>query len=343
MLELGDDSGPDAAARRDRVRSVLDRCGGVLAAGRAVRVAALRAESDRLAAVRATLAASPATADAVDAAAYVVASLEAVLTVRPPARPVRLFPPPAFAPERDRSWVVFLRTGIVVGGAFLVWDATAWEAGEIFLISMATLVTIPLTMEDPLLAMTGLVTSQLVSVVLCLAALFLVLPMASGPLWLCAVLVPMAALSAWLGAAGLPMFSLVFGNALGVCLAPSNVQSYNLTASLELAVCLTLAAAAIKATFAVINPGGGGAERVRYRMRALRRHLSAARRSGPGVAHDRRLTWETQTYDEIRRIQAAHGDAGDRRAAVRLLLAGRATFRGRPPAAMSSVAPSPWP
>jgi len=162
-----------------------------------------------------------------------------------------------------------------------------------------------------------------------IAAVFLLLPLGDGFGWLAVVLVPLLAISPWLLTTGLPpALSLAYGNAIVGAIDPTNPQVYSLAPSIETAVATVIGAVIARYLFIVIDPGGHGPARVRHKLHTLRWRLETARRTGP-VGHDARMRWETQAYDEVRRLQASGGDRLARRAAAHSLLAGRAALRPR--------------
>ena len=325
-MELGRRATDADAAAAAAVRPSLDRCLELLRAGAKVPVVQLRAESDRLAECRPTV---PAAAELVDAVAYLLAGLEAILTIRPPVRSVRPFPPVRFAPERSKSWAAFFRVTVGTVLGFIIWDVTAWPFGTTLLVNVAVALIITLSADDPLAGLRGFLTGTIVGNVVGIAAVFLLLPLGDGFGWLAVVLVPLLAISPWLLTTGLPpALSLAYGNAIVGAIDPTNPQVYSLAPSIETAVATVIGAVIARYLFIVIDPGGHGPARVRHKLHTLRWRLETARRTGP-VGHDARMRWETQAYDEVRRLQASGGDRLARRAAAHSLLAGRAALRPR--------------
>ncbi len=318
-LELGR-LGTDAVAGR----AMLHRVRELMRAGSRVPVDQLRAESDRLARSAPSM---PAAAELTGGVAYLLAGLEAVLTLCPPARAVRPFPPVRFAPERAKSRAAFFRVTVGTVLGFLIWDATAWPYGTTLLVNIVVALIITLSADDPLAGLRGFLPGSIIGNVVGIAALFLLFPLGDGFGWLAVVLVPILAITPWMQTTALPpALSLAYGNAIVGALNPSNPQTYGLAASIEGTLAVVLGTLIARYLFVLIDPGGHGPRRVRHKLSTLRERVADARRAGP-ADHDAQMRWETRAYDEVRRLQAAGGGASDRRVAVDLLLAGRASLR----------------
>ena len=283
----------------------------------------LRAEADQLAGDRP---ASSAAAEAAGAAAYLLAGLEAMLTLRPPACRVRHYPAPAFVVDRARAWAALLRGVVGVAVGFLVWDATAWSVGPTFLTNLAVALVIGLLAEDSFGSIRGFFRGNMVGVLAGIATKYLLLPASDQFAWLAVLLVPLVAIGVWA-----QTFGPTAGMALGYCngllagVDPNNPEQYDLAGSIHGALGLLIGTAFASILFILIGPSSRREDRVRHLLDRMRASVSLARRLG-SVGREQRLAWETRMYDDLRRVQAVSVNPADRSAALDLLLAGRAAL-----------------
>jgi uncharacterized membrane protein YccC len=87
-----------------------------------------------------------------DAILYLLASLEAILTLCPPHAAATFYPKPKFVAHQRYAMTNLIRTFAGMAGGFIIWDVTAWAQGPVFMVNVAVALVIFVTLEDPVFA-----------------------------------------------------------------------------------------------------------------------------------------------------------------------------------------------
>jgi len=332
VLDLREEARHGRASSAD-LRLARGAIGGTaefLRSNAAVDLTGLRRQSEELAALPDNSPANfPAVKGIIDPLLYLLASLEAILSVRPPSSPAPVYPSPQFIAHPRLATTNLIRTvtGMLLG--FMIWDATAWTHGPVFLINVAVALVLFVRMEDPVAGNQTNVIGNLIGGVVAIAAKYFVLVRYNDPLVLAAVVFLLLFIGAWVEAKpGLSALGLFYLNGLQIVMEPMNPQKYDFVDDVNIVIALTLAYAFVSLVFLIIGAPRSGRERILEllaRMRRRRQQVeSCPTRRG-------RLCWETQMYDELQRLQAATSNPRQREKGVNILLSGLrspATFAG---------------
>jgi uncharacterized membrane protein YccC len=316
----GDRDTDDAQA----VRSILVPLRELVRPGSLVALSHVRTTADRLVSERPG---SPASTAATNAAASLLAGIEATLTLRPPTCRVCPYPPLVFVVDRRRAWAALLRSviGVVIG--FLIWDATAWPAGPVFLLWVAVALVLGAGVEDSVGNLRLFFLGNLVGIIVGISALYLLLPWSDRFEWLALVLIVLLGIGVWAETFG-PTAGIALGYCNGLLLAginPANPQHYNLEGSINDVSGLLAGMAFASVLFLLIGALGTKKEQVRRALDRMRFEAGLAMQLG-FQGRENQFARESRMCDDLRRVQVASEDAGDRRAAVNLLLACRGAF-----------------
>ena len=311
----------DTRLASDALRSTRD----FLGTNAAQDLPGLRRQSDALAALSgASTAEAPVLKRIVDALAYLLAGLEAILSLRPPIRAVPTYPAPEFVAHRRHATINFVRTVVGMFLGFLVWDVTAWAHGAIFLVNVAVALVLFVRMEDPVAGNMQNVIGNLIGGIVALVAKYVVLVRENDPLVLFAVLLLLISVGAWVEAK--PKFSalgLFYMNGLLILMDPRNPQPYQFVNDLNILTAFTLAYAFTSVVFLAIQAPRSGRQRVLELLMRMRQSRWLARSA---FIRTQQLGWETRMYDELQRLQAATSDPKQREMGVGLLLSGLRTL-----------------
>jgi uncharacterized membrane protein YccC len=161
----------------------IDGVGVFLRSESALDMPSLRRQRASLTALHeASWAQAPAIQELLDSLVYLLAALEAILTLHPPEAAPPLYPRPTFVAHRPLAMTNVIRSfaGILLG--FLIWDATAWSHGAVFLVNIAIALVIFVTLEDPVFACQATVIGTAVGCLSGLAAKYLILIQENNPL-----------------------------------------------------------------------------------------------------------------------------------------------------------------
>lgn len=262
----------------------------------------------------------PAIQRTLDALVYVLGSLQAMLTLRPPLAATVQYSAPRFAANHRAAIINLIRAVVAFGVGFLIWDLTAWPQGPVFMVNIAVAVVVLVNVDNPIPATWAAAVGSAVGGLIGLAAKYFLLVRVNEPLNLILVLSPIMFLGVWLQTRSkLAPFGVFLVIAVLFMIEPTNFQVYDFSHDVNTLVALVAAFIFASAVFYGIGTPKKGAERVAElltRMRRRQRHFSRAT-----TAWQRR-GWETQMYDELQRLQAATKDPAHRRHGVNLILRG---------------------
>jgi uncharacterized membrane protein YccC len=283
----------------------------------------LRSEADRLASERPS---SQAVAEATNAAAVLLAGIEATLTLRRPASGAAPFPPLSFSQDPRRTQAALLRGVIGVVLAFLLWDATAWPTGPVFLLWVAVLLVVGAAAEDSFCMMRVFAFGNVIGVVVGVGVQYLLLQWSDRFEWLASLSITLFAIGIWAETLT-PTARIALGYCNGLLLGinPLNPQSYDLQSSIQNALGLVTGMTFAIVLFALIGAQGSAREQARRALNRMRTELSLAIRPRCADLTQQRGR-EARMYDDLRRLQAASNDPADHRTAISLLLACRVAF-----------------
>jgi uncharacterized membrane protein YccC len=274
---------------------------------------------------------APAMKELLDALVYLLAALEAIVTLHPPEPAPPLYPRPTFVAHRPLALTNVIRTfaGMLLG--FVIWDVTAWSHGAVFMVNIAIALVIFVALEDPLFANLANIIGTGTGCLVGLTAKYLLLIRGNDPLNLLIVLFPLVFLGAWIETKGkLGPFGLFFVVGLLVMIEPKNPQQYDFIYDVNVFVATVFAYGFVSLIFLAIGTPRKGIERVAELLSRMRKHRPHGRFWS---SRQERLGWETWMYDELQRLQAATKDPRHRQLGVKLLLSGlkaRRTFASAP-------------
>jgi uncharacterized membrane protein YgaE (UPF0421/DUF939 family) len=328
-LALASSKAPEARIARAVARVSLSRCREILS-GASVDISSLESEEINLAVLGSRLhGLSPGAVEIIATSRFVLVGIVAMAQLQPPDSSPPLFPPITIHRRWAVSFAAFVRTALGIFVAFAIWDATAWEYGNVLLSFSAVLIAAITIADDAAQAFRGAVVSCAAGCVLGILTLFLLLPTSSSFVWLALVLLPLVAIGPWMQAAGHPPAQgILFATGFSIVLSPTNPQQYLLSHALEETFALLLAAVIAKCVFAIVDVGGNGRQRICYYLNALWRSALTARAIG-AVDRTTALTWQSRALDQFRCLAAAGADSGDRKAGIRWILEGRAAMQAR--------------
>jgi uncharacterized membrane protein YccC len=284
----------------------------------------LRRQSASVARFAASTAALPHGKRFIDALAYLLAGLEAILSLRPPRSAVPIYPAPEFVADTQYATINSIRTvaGVMLG--FLVWNATAWSHGPIFVANVVVTLVLFVRLEDPVTANLSNVFGNLIGGGIALTLKYLILAQHNDPLVLAAVLFPLILIGVWLETKPTRASFAIFAmNGLLILMEPTNPQTYDFVDAVNTLFAITVACAFVSFIFLTIHAHRTGKLRALELLTRMRQSRWAAR---PGSTRVQQLGWETRMYDEMQRLQAATSNPKVRALGVRLLLSGLRTL-----------------
>lgn len=269
---------------------------------------------------RASSAQALATNEIIDALMYVLAGLEAILTLKPPDAPPSVYPVPTFAVDRQHAVINLIRTVVAVLLGYFIWDVTAWTHGIVFMIIITVAGVVLVTLEDPVVAIWAAIIGSTMGCLVGLGTKYFILIRANDPLNLLLVLFPIMFFCAWIETKGkLAPFGVVIMIGALFMIEPKNPQEYNFVNDVNTCIAIEFAFVFMALVFLAIAAPKKGAERLTQMLARMRQHRCSARlwstRQG-------RLSWETSMYDELKRLQEATKDPRYRQHGVNLLLSG---------------------
>jgi uncharacterized membrane protein YccC len=287
----------------------------------------LRQQRESLAGLRrASSGLAPAMNEIIDALMYLLAGLEAILTLNPPGAPPPVYPKPTFVSHRKYAFTNFVRTAVGVLLGFLIWDVTAWSHGIVFMIIIAVVGVVLVTLDDPVIAIWAAIVGSTTGCLVGLAVKYLLLIRENAPLNLLMVLFPLMFIGAWIETKGkIGPFGIVFVIGVLFMIEPKNPQEYNFLNDVNTFIAIEFGLGFMSLVFLAIGAPRKGAERITELLMRMRQHRWRARFCSSRQA---RLGWETWMYDELQRLQEATKDPDYRQEGVNLLLSG---LRACPP------------
>jgi uncharacterized membrane protein YccC len=320
-LELARHGGPVAV----QVRADFKRIRELLRAGAFVSLHAVRFESNCLCSDRSTNAVA---AEATDALAYILACVQATLSLEPPTEPVRLYPPPTFSIDRRPGYAVLVRCAVGTPLAFLVWDATAWTSGPSFLVYTSVMLILSAMAGDASGRIKLFLRGAMVGVTLGIAALFLLLPFSDDFLWLATVLALALIPGVWAQISP-KLAGMTLGFNLGFLLGiePTNFQHYSLAVSINAAIGMVAGIAFGGTILPLLSPPPNPRRQIRLHLQRVRRVVAQAFEQGATDDADQRLAWETIAYDQVQHLIAAGGTPMNLSSSLGHLLRARAALR----------------
>jgi uncharacterized membrane protein YccC len=267
-----------------------------------------------------SLAQAPATKEILDALAYLLAGLEAILTLSPPEAAPAPYPRPIFAAHRPYAMTNAIRAlvGILLG--FLIWYVTAWSHGSVFMILITVALVIFVNVDNPLVANIAAIIGSATGCLVGLAAKYFILIRGNAPLNLLIVLFPLVFFGAWIETRGkLGPLGVLMVIGMLLMIEPANPQAYNFVNDVNSSIAIEFAFIFVLLVFSAIGAPQKGTERILALLTRMRKHRLHARFYS---SRAERLGWETRMYDELQRLQAVTKDPGHRRYGVNLLLSG---------------------
>jgi uncharacterized membrane protein YccC len=321
VLSMRDAHSPKSPATDRVAADILQGIADFLRSGGALEPLALDRQSDSL---RGLLHSHPGQAPAmqeiIHALLYLLGSLQALLTFKPPDPSTPLYPPPRFAARPHAATINMIRAIVGVGAGFIIWDLTAWPQGPVFMVIIAVVIVVLVTLEDPVVAVVGGVLGSTIGGVIALGLKYLLLISFNDPVNLILVLFPFLFFGAWIETRGkIAPLAVVFTIGLLYVAEPSNPQSYDFAHDLNTLMAIEAGVAFTSVVFLAIGTPKKGAERIAELLVRMRRRRGTAL---PSWTDEQRLGWETCMYDELQRLQQATTNTAHRRHGVNLLLSG---------------------
>lgn len=266
-----------------------------------------------------------------DSLLYLLAGLEAIVTLNPPDPAPPSYPAPQFVAHPRYAMANLIRTvvGMVVG--FMIWDVTAWPQGAVFMVNVAVALVIFVSLDDPVFANSANILGTTVGGLAGLAAKYFLLIGDNNPLNLVLILFPILFIGAWIQTKGkLGPFGLFFVIGVLILIEPKNPQEYDFVQDVNTLIAVELAYGFVSLVFLAIGAPGKGRERIAELLAFMRR-----RRQQVGSCSTRQLLlhWETQMYDEMQRLQTVTEDPRCREFGVNLILSGLKARETSAPAA----------
>ena len=258
-----------------------------------------------------------------DALMYLLAGLEAILTLSPPDITAPLYPPPKFVAHPRYAMTNLIRTIVGMGVGFLVWDITAWPQGPVFIVNIAVALVIFVALDDPVFANFANIIGTILGCLVGLVAKYFLLIGVNNSLNLVLVLFPLVFIGAWLETKGkLAPFGLFFVIGVLILIEPKNPQEYDFVHDINTLIAIELAYGFASLVFIGIGAPRKGLERVTELLARMRQYR---RKINPSWTREQRLGWETRMYDELQRLQAVTKNPRHRACAVNLLISRVAT------------------
>ena len=263
---------------------------------------------------------APAMNDILHPLEYLLAGLEAILTLNPPETAPLCYPRPTFVVHRTYAMTNLVRTVVAVLWGFLIWDATAWSHGPVFMVNIAIAAVIFVTLDDPVFANLANIVGTTAGCLVGLAAKYFILIRENDPLNLLIVLFPLMFIGAWIETKGkLAPFGVFFVIGVLILIEPKNPQEYDFVHDVNTMIAIEFAYGFVSLVFLAIGAPRRGTERITELLARMRQHRREVRVC---LSRQERLSWETWMYDELQRLQAVTKDPRHRRHGVNLLLSG---------------------
>ena len=321
VLNMRDAISPQAIATAREAKDALQGIAEFLRSGAALELPALDRQMDSLHGI---LKSQPAQAQplrqTIDALLYLLGSLQALMTFQPPDAAIPLFPPPRFASRPYAATINMIRAIIGVGAGFIIWDLTAWPQGPVFMVIIAVVVVVLVNIDNAIIAIWAAALGSTAGGVIALGLKYLHLVSFNDPANLILALFPFLFFAAWIETRGkLAPLGVVLAIGLLYVTEPSNPQSYDFAHDVNTLIAIESGLVFTSLVFLAIGTPKKGAERIAELLARMRHRRGALL---PTCTQDQRLGWETQMYDELKRLQEATPDPAHRRHGVNLLLGG---------------------
>ena len=323
VLSIRDAAGRGVAPPEavSRAKEAIDGVAAFLRSESALDLLSLRRQRTTLTEFQqAAWARSAAIREILEALEYLLAGLEAISTLHAPEAAAPPYPRPTFMVHRQYAMTNAIRTivGILLG--FLIWDATAWSHGVVFMVNIAVAGVVFVTLDDPVFANLANIIGTTTGCLVGLAAKYFILIQENEPLNLLIVLFPLMFIGAWIETKGkLAPLGVFFVIGLLIMIEPKNPQEYSFIYDVNAFFALEFAYVFMSLVFLTIGAPRKGPERITELLVRMRRHRGEARFWS---SREERLGWETWMYDALQRLQAATKDPRHRQLGVNLLLSG---------------------
>jgi uncharacterized membrane protein YccC len=263
---------------------------------------------------------APATKEILDALVYLLAGLEAILTLSPPEAAPEPYPKPTFVAHRPRAMTNAIRAAVGILLGFLIWDVTAWSHGIVFMILVAVALVIFVNVDDPVVANLAAIIGSTAGCLLGLLAKYFILIRGNAPLNLLIVLFPLVFIGAWIETKGkLGPLGVVMVIGMLLVIEPANPQEYNFVNDVNSFIAIEFAFGFMVLVFSAIGAPQKGTERIIELLTQMRKLRLDARFCS---SRQDRFGWQTRMYDELQRLQAVTKDPRHRRHGANLLLSG---------------------
>jgi uncharacterized membrane protein YccC len=329
VLSMRDAISPQASETVRTATEVLHGAAGFIRSGGALELPALSRQTESLRELlKSQPAQAPAMREIIHVLLHLLGSLQGLLTFKPPDSSTPLYPPPRFAARPHAATINMIRAIVGVGAGFIIWDLTAWPQGPVFMVIIAVVIVVLVTLEDPVVAVVGGVLGSTIGGVIALGLKYLLLVRFNDPVNLILVLFPFLFIGAWIETRGkIAPLAVVFTIGLLYVTEPSNPQSYDFAHDLNTLMAIEAGVAFTSVVFLAIGTPKKGAERIAELLVRMRRRRGTALSTW---TDEQRLGWETCMYDELQRLQEATRDTSHRRHGVNLLLSGLKFSRSGP-------------
>ena len=283
----------------------IDGVAAFLRSPSALDLPSLRRQRATLAGLRqASGAQAPATKVILDALVYLLAGLEAILTLHPPDAAPRPYPRPTFMAHRPHAMTNAIRAVV----------------GIVFMIDIAVALVIFVTLDDPVVANVAAIVGSTAGCIVGLAAKYFILIRGNDPLNLLIVLFPLVFFGAWIETKGkLASLGTIMVIALLLMIGPTNPQGYNFVNDVNSFIAIEFAFGFMVLVFSMIGAPQKGTARIIELLARMREHRRKVR---SWLSREDRFGWETRMYDELQRLQATTKDPRHRQHGVSLLLSG---------------------
>ena len=327
VLGMHDAISPPALATNRAATEILGELADFLRSPGAFELPALNRQADSLH-ERLKSQQAPLLRETIGALLYLLASLGALLTFRPPDTATPLYPPPQFVARRYAAAINAIRAIVGIGLGFMIWDLTAWPQGPVFIVIIAVVVVVLVHVEDPIIAIWAAAVGSTFGGVIALGLKYLLLVGFNDPVNLVLALFPFLFIAAWIETRGkIAPFGVVLAIGLLYVTEPTNPQLYDFAHDVNTLMAIEAGCLFTALIFLAIATPKKGAERIAELLARMRRRRAKVFSSW---THEQRLRWETQMYDELQQLQEATTDVAHRRHGVNLLLRGLKLSRAGP-------------
>ena len=321
VLSMRDAISPYALVTAREAKNALQGVADFLRSGVGFELPALGRQMDSLRELRESRdVQAPAMRRTIDALLYLLGSLQALQTFRPPDPATPLYPPPKFVAHSYAAAINMIRAIVGIGAGFIIWDLTAWPQGPVFMVIIAVVVVVLVKIDDPISATWAAVVGSTAGGVFALGLKYLHLVRFNDPANLILALFPFLFFAAWIETKGkLAPLGVLLTIGLLYVTEPSNPETYDFAHDANTLIAIEAGLVFTALVFVAIGTPKKGAERITELLARMRRLRWA---TASTWTHEQRLGWETRMYDELHRLQVATTDAGHRRHGVNLLLSG---------------------